>query len=209
MPRAPNGASVRSPWPCPSLEQALSRGGVAAEVVDAGMIADSRAVWRIESAYQMVPTGLVLYLGNNEAWAWRGRWPTCRCRRWRSRGALRHLRLYRCGGFDPAPGGGAAGPPAAGAGARAGLRVSREGTGTPGLGVDTAARRATRSSRAWCRAVGQCGRPLVDGVGPPMTWTPPCAVRRAQTGMWTWPGCRSPRVCVPTPPHLPAVHRCP
>lgn len=81
------------------LEQRLAERGVSAEVVNAGMIAQDSGAVRViaEESLALRPTGLLLYLGNNEgigmAWAMRDLdlpevVPAVR-------GALRHSRIYR------------------------------------------------------------------------------------------------------------------
>lgn len=81
------------------LENILARSGVTAEVVNAGMIAQDSGAVRViaEESLALKPTGLLLYLGNNEgigmAWAMRDLdlpqvVPVVR-------GALRHVRIYR------------------------------------------------------------------------------------------------------------------
>lgn len=81
------------------LEEKLAAQGVQAEVVNAGMIAQDSSAVRViaEESLALKPTGLLLYLGNNEgigmAWAMRDMdlpevVPAVR-------GALRHSRIYR------------------------------------------------------------------------------------------------------------------
>ena len=81
------------------LEERLAEAGVRAEVVNAGMIAQDSSAVRViaEESLALKPTGLLLYLGNNEgigmAWAMRDLdlpdvVPAVR-------GALRHVRIYR------------------------------------------------------------------------------------------------------------------
>jgi hypothetical protein len=121
--KLPNGASVlpRSAALSGQLEQALAAAGVQAEVVDAGMIAqDSRAVWRIaEAALAMKPTGLVLYLGNNESLGMARALADVQVPEVAVvRGALRHLRIYRVLAELVLPKSAGAAPPA-GAGGQA------------------------------------------------------------------------------------------
>jgi len=177
--KLPNGASVLPKEMALSgqLEQALARGGVTAEVVDAGMIAqDSRAVWRIaESALQLHPTGLVLYLGNNESLGMARALADVQVPRVAvMRGALRHLRLYRvladlvlprsAGAAGPAqtagpPRGKAAGVPRAKAPGRApgGRAGPGNGGGHGGQAGHEVLARVVQGQ--WASA----GRPLVDG----------------------------------------------
>ncbi len=108
--KLPNGASVlpRELALSGQLERILTERGRPVEVVDAGMIAqDSRAVWRIaEDALALRPTGLVLYLGNNESLGMAKALQDVAVPEVAVvRGALRHLRIYRAllGVLRPAP----------------------------------------------------------------------------------------------------------
>ena len=212
--KLPNGASVlpKSMALSGQLEQALSRGGVAAEVVDAGMIAqDSRAVWRIaESALQMAPTGLVLYLGNNESLGMARALADVQVPQVEvARGALRHLRLYRVLADLILPrAAGAAGPPAASAGARgAGTPGSRgKARGRPGAGGGHGGKAghevlARVVQGQWASA----GRPLVDGVEATDDVRTAILARFREnlTGIVDMARDAGVRVyVVPTPPHL-------
>ncbi|MEC8425674.1 MAG: hypothetical protein VX000_17935, partial [Myxococcota bacterium] len=178
--KLPNGASVlpRSMALSGQLEKALASEGVQAEVVDAGMIAqDSRAVWRIaEAALAMNPTGLVLYLGNNESLGMARALADVQVPEVAvMRGALRHLRLYRvlaelvlpksAGAAPPQPGGVVPGGGAAKNGIRQQQAVRGRNGGRSGGGGN---RRGKAGHEVLARVVqGQwasAGLPLVDGV---------------------------------------------